>query len=190
MAVSQTIFRTFVQIPVITICVLGLVGCGGSDDGCNPIIAGTMPYLCFLPPTTPDVPTSTIPNTPRAKYAKAETAGTIEIYWSPSNASKYQVYRDGVKHATVRWFGFPSSVVWRDNSVDSNSRYCYRVTGLDASGNESYRSNGVCATTPEDFSAPTTPEHVKASGYHSRLMVAKRRSGGLLNSRSPTICLR
>jgi hypothetical protein len=29
MAVSQAIFRTFVQIPVITLCVLGLVGCGG-----------------------------------------------------------------------------------------------------------------------------------------------------------------
>jgi len=33
MAVSQTIFRSFVQIPVITLCVLGLVGCPGSDGG-------------------------------------------------------------------------------------------------------------------------------------------------------------
>ena len=33
MAVSQTIFRTFVQFPVITLCVLGLLGCGGSDGG-------------------------------------------------------------------------------------------------------------------------------------------------------------
>jgi hypothetical protein len=33
MAVSQTKFRSFVQIPVITLCVLGLVGCGGSDGG-------------------------------------------------------------------------------------------------------------------------------------------------------------
>ena len=162
MADSQTIYRSFVQIPVLTLCVLGLVGCPGSDDGCNPIIAGTMPYLCFLPSTTPDVPSSTMgpaepnqpPTVPTNLIVNATSPNQIDLSWDASTDDDlwgYDIFRDGVR--LKRWFR-PSAI---DSSVNPKETYCYSISAFDHHGLWSEHSEQVCATTPPDVTAPTVP---------------------------------
>ena len=171
MAVSQTIYRSFVQIPVLTLCVLGLVGCGGgSDDGCNPIIAGTMPYLCFLPRGSSGTASDEL-TVPRANYARAFAPGRIWVAWYDtfgSRPSQYKIYRDGVYHdilegstgyggtSTTRAFKF------EDVNLEHATRYCYRISKIDHNDRESALSDEICATTFDADTPPPAPKLVYA----------------------------
>lgn len=171
MAVSQTIFRTFVQIPVLTLCVLGLVGCGGgsNDDECPAILAIMFLPLCFLEPQEShprSVADTTPPDSPSSLEVEEEAVGIIKISWKKvEDASTYYVYRNGDElpnfdYSTGEFFVDVSpdliTANYIDRTVYPSSEYCYSVASVKGS-NRSGHSNEECVTTSKDNLPPAVP---------------------------------
>jgi hypothetical protein len=90
----------------------------------------------------------TPPTVPANVTAKANSATSVTVGWSPSTdnvgVTGYDVYRNGAKTATVGG----STTSWNDTSVSAGSTYTYAVDAFDAAGNISALSPGVAVTTP------------------------------------------
>lgn len=92
-----------------------------------------------VPTPTPDTTAPIAPTGINAGYHQF-----IEVAWSAvSDADHYRVYRGSTKIATVR-----GATVYRDTNIKSRTSYAYKVTAVDAAGNESLPSLTVRLTTP------------------------------------------
>jgi fibronectin type 3 domain-containing protein len=95
-------------------------------------------------PTTTD---NANPSAPATLTATAPYKSRIELAWDESTdnvgVTGYRVYRDDLPLTTVG-----AQTTFSDKTVDPGSTHTYRVTALDAAGNESALSPPASATTP------------------------------------------
>jgi len=85
------------------------------------------------------------PSTPASLSAKVVNSSQIDLSWNPatdnSSSVKYKIYRDG---ALLRQ---TASTTYSDLGLNPSTLYCYAISAIDSAGNESAKSNQVCATT-------------------------------------------
>lgn len=95
---------------------------------------------CTITPATPDV---TPPTAPTNLSATAVSSSQINLFWNSSTdtAMLYIIYRDGT------FLKFVDDTSTSDDGLSASTLYCYHVTAIDSSGNESNVSNQACATT-------------------------------------------
>ncbi len=81
--------------------------------------------------------------TPANLRARAVSPTRIDLSWDAAkgNVAGYKIYRDGSFLTSV------ATTSYSDAHLSPSKRYCYRVSAYDRAGNESVRSNEVCATT-------------------------------------------
>jgi len=130
------------------------VVCGDSVDGKCP---DGCTYLEDIDCPLPFVPDTTPPTIPQKLTATGSiTVPAIDLKWRASIDDKgvtgYNVYRDGIKIATV------NRVSYTDANVIFGETHTYTVTAFDLSGNESAKSNPASA-----MSAPLNAEFMKST---------------------------
>lgn len=87
------------------------------------------------------------PLAPGSPIGSALSTDTIAVTWTASTdvgsgVTGYRIYRDGVAVGTT------SMLTYTDSGLTSGQTYTYRVSALDAAGNESALSLPVTVTTP------------------------------------------
>ncbi len=90
---------------------------------------------------------TTPPAAPTNLTATAVSSSQIDLDWDDNtegDLASYNVYRDGSPLAS----GVTSSD-YSDTGLSASTQYCYTVTAVDTSDNESAESNQACATTQE-----------------------------------------
>ena len=118
--------------------------------------------LIPVAPTPPDV----TPPTPPTLAASPVTSTQIDLSWSGATDSvgigSYRIYRvDPIDGTTV--LGLLTTVSgsvfsYVDAGRTPSTTYCYQVTAVDLSSNQSDPSNVACATTPSgDTTGPSAP---------------------------------
>jgi chitodextrinase len=89
------------------------------------------------------------PTVPEPSSATGASSTTVGITWDASSdnvgVTGYQIYRDGVKIATV------TGTSWTDTGLTSGTAYVYKMKAVDAAGNISASST----TTPARPCRPT-----------------------------------
>jgi hypothetical protein len=140
-------------------------------------------------PTTPPGPDTTPPAPPTALGASPGDR-RVTLDWADNRESDlagYRVYRDGTL------IGSPTASQWADSGLTNGVSYAYRVTAVDAAGNESAPSATVSAIpvaapvvrqyAPSAFTVATGT--LSSGGLSSlgaqdgnRLVVSSARSGG------------
>jgi fibronectin type 3 domain-containing protein len=107
------------------------------------------------------------------------TSERVKLTWDPSTddtaVTSYRLYRDAVALNRVidPAPNANGKVVFNDNNRTPGATYTYRVTALDAAGNESPASGEVTVTIGPDSEAPTTPQNLKAAtGQHGEKQVS------------------
>ena len=112
------------------------------------------------------IPTDyTAPSPPGNLRATNVTADEVDLAWDAATddtgVTGYRVYRDGAQVGEVDG----STLAYGDTTVAASTQYTYRVTALDAIGNESAPSDPVMVTTPAhpDTTSPSPPTTVTAA---------------------------
>ena len=104
--------------------------------------AQSSPAACVTTLSSPD---TTPPSIPTGLAATVDSATQISLVWNPSTDDTtvvgYNIFRDGVLHDTV------SDLSFVDTELTAATEYCYRLSALDAAGNESGQSASICGTT-------------------------------------------
>jgi fibronectin type 3 domain-containing protein len=101
--------------------------------------------------------------TPPTSVTASASGGNVQVSWSGATdntaVTGYRVYRDDVTQplATVT-----TGTTYTDTTVRSSTSYTYRVTALDAAGNESDRS-APATVVSADTDPPTAPGSVQAA---------------------------
>ncbi len=118
---------------LLFLAVVILAGCSGGGEG-----------------GTASAPSDTsAPSIPGSVTADAISAGKINVSWGASTvnagAVRYRVYRNGA-YLTASYL-----LTYSDDAVAKNTNYCYRVSAVDETGNESGQSAQACATTPDSW---------------------------------------
>ncbi|KFF96761.1 hypothetical protein IQ62_34770 [Streptomyces scabiei] len=104
--------------------------------------------------TTVDRVAPGVPQTVEVTDSSEE--GGVRIGWAAvSGASSYRVYRAANASGTYTKLGTADQLSYRDASADVGVTYYYRVTAVDASGNESERSAAVSGRRRDDTPPPT-----------------------------------
>lgn len=116
----------------------------------NGALAGAVTLLrarAAAPPAEPDFTDSTPPGAPQNLTATASalsaSAASVRLTWFPSSDSQlagYDIFRNGVKIASVIGPGYS------DSTVSFNVSYSYSVLAFDAAGNRSPLSNEARVT--------------------------------------------
>lgn len=106
---------------------------------------------------------TTPPSIPASLAVTAVSGTQLKLTWSASTdesgVTGYKVYRGGVYTKTVT--GSPGA----DSGLQPATQYCYQVSAVDGSNNESDKSPQQCATTAastSDATAPSTPADLAA----------------------------
>jgi chitodextrinase len=106
--------------------------------------------------TTLAPPDTSAPSIPQNLNASAASSSQVNLTWSASTdnvgVTGYKVYRND-KHV-----GTASSTGFQDKSLAAGTSYSYRVSAVDAAGNESTRSAAATATTRA--AADVTPPEI------------------------------
>ena len=101
------------------------------------------------PPPPPPPSDTTAPSIPGSLIANVISAGQIDLSWNVSTdntgVTGYKIYRNTAFLTTV------TSNSRSDMGLAKNTSYCYRVSAVDAAGNESGQSAQACATTPDSW---------------------------------------
>ncbi|MFO8008211.1 MAG: hypothetical protein R6V05_10795, partial [Candidatus Brocadiia bacterium] len=105
---------------------------------------------------------TTPPAAPTNLTATAVSPSQIDLDWDDNtepDLDSYNVYRDTVQIATD-----VTSSSYSDTGLAASTQYCYTVTAVDTSANESAESNQPCATTQEpDTTPPAAPTNLTAT---------------------------
>jgi len=105
--------------------------------------------------STTTLPVIVAPNPPTGLTAKTISASRIDLSWvSPGNAqnlSGYKIYMDG------KYAFFSENNIFSCTGLTGGTKYSFHVTSYGLSGDESYRSETVTATTTYDTTPPSVP---------------------------------
>ncbi len=109
----------------------------------------------------PDTAPPTVPSNLRASYNAYYYPRDVRLYWYGSRDERpgritYRVYRNEELRATTSWTGF-------FEKLDDCGVYSYRVSAVDAAGNESVWSNQVSVNYAPDTQTPTVPGNFRAA---------------------------
>lgn len=123
--------------------------------------------------TTPVVD-NTAPTTPTGLTATSTGPDTVNLSWSASSdnigVTGYNVYRNGIKLS-----GMPvAATSYNDSGLTASTSYSYKVTAVDAAGNESGQSTAATATTnaPPDTTPPAVPTGLTATPGDSKVTLS------------------
>ncbi|HET6514710.1 MAG TPA: fibronectin type III domain-containing protein [Thermodesulfovibrionales bacterium] len=114
---------------------------------------------------------TTPPTTPSGVAASVKSDSEIDLQWSPSTdnvgVAGYRVYTSsatGLSYLT----SVPGTTL-QIPGLSAGQTYCYRVSAVDAAGNESAKSTQACATTQggSDTQPPTVPTGLTATAVSS-----------------------
>jgi len=117
--------------------------------------------------TTLAPPDTTAPSIPSGLSASATSSSEIGLSWTASTdnvgVTGYKIYRSGTYLATS------TGTSYTDKGLTASTSYSYKVSAIDAAGNESSQSSTATATTqaPPDTTAPSIPSGVSASATSS-----------------------
>lgn len=96
------------------------------------------------------------PSIPNLLSATAASDKQIDLSWEAANdnvgVTFYNIYKDDKKVLSV------STTSTTDTNLNPDTEYCYTITALDAAGNESGKSNEICAKTPPATTPIELPE--------------------------------
>lgn len=116
------------------LAIIILAGCGGGGSEGGTVAAPS---------------DTSAPSIPGSVTADAVSAGKINVSWGASTVNagvaRYRVYRNGA-YLTASYL-----LTYSDDAVAKNTNYCYRVSAVDETGNESGQSAQACATTPDSW---------------------------------------
>jgi len=88
---------------------------------------------------------TTSPSTPSGLSATATSSSQVNLSWSASTdnvgVTGYKIYRGGV------YLALTTSTSYADTDLSASTLYSYKVSAVDASGNESSQSSSASATT-------------------------------------------
>ncbi len=110
------------------------------------------------------------PDTPKNLEAKAVSSSQVNLTWEEPKdnvrVDKYSILRDGAKFAEAR------SPSFTDSGLAPAATYCYSVSAMDPSGNESPATTAECATTESasDDTPPTAPTDLRATAASTSAM--------------------
>jgi chitodextrinase len=130
---------------------------GNESAQTNQVCATTFSGLDTTPPTTPT-----------GLSVSATSSNQINLAWNASTdnvaVTGYKIYRGGIFLKIIT-----SGTTTTDTGLSPGTNYCYRVSAVDAAGNESAQANQVCATTFSslDITPPTTPTGLSVSATSS-----------------------
>jgi hypothetical protein len=83
------------------------------------------------------------PTVPNSLAITAVSSSEVKVSWKPSTDDRgvtgYKIYRNGAYLKTM------DATSMTDSGLKPKTRYCYKVSARDASGNESAQSADVCA---------------------------------------------
>ncbi len=117
-----------------------------------------------LPVTTPAAVDTQAPTAPGNLRTDSVTTTAVALRWNASTdnvgVTSYRIYRGAAQIGTA------TGVTYSDSGLTQATSYSYRVTALDAAGNESNPSSTLDVTTvdPGDTTAPTIPTGLLAGG--------------------------
>ena len=119
---------------------------------------------------TADTPVTTADRTAPAVPTGLETSLSVDgirVEWTAvAGAASYRVYRAPDGSGSYARIGDTTSASYLDTSAVEENTYTYRVTALDAAGNESARSAALKATRPDSTAPPAvTGLTVTPTGY-------------------------
>jgi chitodextrinase len=121
----------------------------------GPTVSITSNYASAIATFAPSTPDTTAPTVPANLVATAQTASQISLSWDASTdnvaVTGYNIYRGGVKIAQVVSPGF------NDSGLTASTLYNYKVSAVDAAGNESAQSTQASATTLASQGGTTPP---------------------------------
>jgi fibronectin type 3 domain-containing protein len=111
--------------------------------------AANRPLLTVVCATSAPAPGTTAPTAPANLTGQAPSSREIDLQWTASTdnveVTGYNIYRGDLKVGAVSG----DALTYQDTSgLKPNTSYSYRVTAVDAAGNESAKSNTVTLTTP------------------------------------------
>ncbi|MEW2118975.1 PA14 domain-containing protein [Streptomyces sp. NPDC005474] len=87
--------------------------------------------------------------------ADSSEAGGLRLGWSAATeATSYRVYRADGENGTYAAVGTTNQLSYQDTSATVRTKYSYRVSALDAAGNESGRSAAVSGSRRDDTPPP------------------------------------
>ncbi len=117
-----------------------------------------------LPVTTPAAVDTQAPTAPGSLRTDSVTTTTVALRWNASTdnvgVTSYRIYRGSTLIGTA------TGLTYTDGGLTQGTSYSYRVTALDAAGNESNPSSTLSVTTvdPGDTTPPTAPTGLQAGG--------------------------
>ncbi len=149
--------------------ILGLTACTGESSDSTGLL-----------PTNPDPigdiiidpADTTAPTVPAALTAADISSEQITLSWSAADdnvgVTGYKLYRNGSTTSLTT----TTALTFSDTNVLPETQYSYRVSAIDAAGNESAQSLAVTAETlaviiPGDTTAPTVPNNLHATSISS-----------------------
>jgi len=103
------------------------------------------------------------PSVPAGLAASVISSSQINLSWSASTdnvgVTGYKIYRGGILLTTV------TGLSYNNTGLSASTAYSYRVSAIDAAGNESSQCTAVSATTqaPPDTTKPSVPAGLSAS---------------------------
>ncbi len=93
---------------------------------------------------------------PAGLTAAAKSESRIDLSWlAATGATQYRLYKNGASWRAV------SALLTSDTGLLANTQYCYSVSSLNDSGNESAQSSQVCVTT--NNTPPAVPTGLTAA---------------------------
>ncbi|NND92623.1 MAG: hypothetical protein HKN42_17350 [Granulosicoccus sp.] len=108
---------------------------------------------------------TTAPPAPAA-LALTATSGSVIASWNQTDIGDvvaFRVYRGTAGSATTRLSNV-SATFYNDSQVQAGTEYCYRVSAVDAAGNESVSTAVQCTTTAGSVVTPPTNNPGTGSG--------------------------
>ena len=142
-------------LPALTNCSATITS-GVQDLASNPLAA--VYSWSFTTAAGPDI---TPPTTPGVLQATATSYSQINLSWQAStdpddSVAGYKIYRNGAHLIQV------SPTSYSDTGLSPSTQYCYAVSAVDTSNNESPKSTQSCATT-QPLPVPSAPTNVSAT---------------------------
>jgi chitodextrinase len=144
--------------------------------------ASTTTHASVIADTTP-------PSTPAGLSANATSSSQINLSWAASTdnvgVTGYKIYRSGVYLATN------TTSSYSDTGLSASTSYSYKVSAVDAAGNESSQSSSASATTQTESTGGSIlfQEHFDDSSFAARNWYDEPNHGTIVSGGQSGNCL-